>query len=181
MEKMKKRKILALGMIILVCSVGLIIAQENLVKTKKQVNGHDNIRPKLNNSELAEILERHGMYIDPETGLFKIKTEGGIPEAGISEAELKEILEMANLKNYRDPITGEINFTKLAKFDPVEEVVKRLKGRGYDDSEIIEILRKHGMIWDPETGCTAIGLTSEDLGFKRLPKLYNSADNKTFV
>lgn len=82
MEKMK-RKILVLGMIILlVCSVGLIIAQENLVKTKKQVNGHDNIRPKLNNSELAEILERHGMLIDPETGMFKIKTEGGIPEAG---------------------------------------------------------------------------------------------------
>ena len=101
-EKMKKRKILALGMIILVCSVGLIIAQEN-VKTKKQVNGHDNIRLRLNNSELAEILERHGMYIDSETGLFKIKTEGGIPEAGISEAELKEILEMANLKNHKDP------------------------------------------------------------------------------
>ena len=181
MEKMKKRKILALGMIILVCSVGLIIAQEN-VKTKKQVNGHDNIRLRLNNSELAEILERHGMYIDPETGLFKIKTEGGIPEAGISGAELKEMLERANLKNYRDPITGKINFTKLAKsVDPVKEVVKRLKGRGYNDSEIIEILRKHGMIWDPETGCTAIGLTSEDLGFKRLPKLYNPADNKTFV
>jgi len=173
-EKMK-RKILALGiLIILVCSVGLIIAQE---KTKKQVNGHD-IR--LNNSELAEILERHGMYIDPETGLFKIKTEGGIPEAGITGAELKEMLERANL-NYKDPITGEINFTKLAKFDPVEEVVKRLKGRGYNDSEIIEILRKHGMIWDPETGCTAIGLTSEDLRFKQLPKLNNPADNKTFV
>ena len=43
------------------------------------------------------------MYIDSETGLFKIKTEGGIPEAGISEAELKEILEMANLKNHKDP------------------------------------------------------------------------------
>ena len=121
------------------------------------------------------------MYIDPETGLFKIKIEGGIPEAEITGAELKEMLERANLKNYKDPITGEINFTKLAKFDPVEEVVKRLKGRGYNDSEIIEILRKHGMIWDPETGCTAIGLTSEDLGFKHLPKLYNPADNKTFV
>ena len=180
-EKMKKRKILALGILImLVCSVGLIIAQENLVKTKKQVNGHDNIRLRLNNSELAEILERHGMYMDTETGLFKIKTEGGIPEAGITGAELKEMLERANL-NYKDPITGEINFTKLAKFDPVEEVVKRLKGRGYNDSEIIEILRKHGMIWDPETECTAIGLTSEDLGFKRLPKLYNPVDNKTFV
>jgi len=95
-EKMKKRKILARGILImLVCSVGLIIAQEN-VNTKKRVNGYDNIR-RLNNSELAEILERHGM------------------------------------------------------------------------------------IWDPETGCTAIGLTSEDLGFKRLPKLYNPADNKTFV
>jgi len=179
-EKMKKRKILALGILImLVCSVGLIIAQEN-VNTKKRVNGYDNIR-RLNNSELTEILERHGMYIDPETGLFKIKTEGGIPKAGITGAELKEMLKRANLKNYKDPITGEINFTKLAKFDPVEEVVKRLKGRGYDDSEIIEILRKHGMIWDPETECTAIGLTSEDLGFKRLPKLYNPADNKTFV
>lgn len=60
-------------------------------------------------------------------------------------------------------------------------MVKRLKRRGYNDSEIIEILRKHGMIWDPETGCTAIGLTSEDLRFKHLPKLYNPADNKTFV
>ena len=59
---MKKRKILALGILImLVCSVGLIIAQEN-VNTKKRVNGYDNIR-RLNNSELTEILERHGMYI----------------------------------------------------------------------------------------------------------------------
>ena len=57
-EKMKKRKILARGILImLVCSVGLIIAQEN-VNTKKRVNGY--IR-RFNNSELAEILERHGI------------------------------------------------------------------------------------------------------------------------
>jgi uncharacterized membrane-anchored protein len=35
-EKMKKGKILAIGiLVILVCSVGLIIAQENLVKNEK--------------------------------------------------------------------------------------------------------------------------------------------------
>lgn len=174
---MKTRKILAIGtLVILVCSVGVVIAQENLVKNKKiQIKGY-------NNSELAEILESHGMVQDPETGLFKVKTEGGIPEAGISGAELKEMIAEANLKNFREPVTGEINYTKLANFtDPVTKIVRRLKERGYNDNAIIEILRKHGMVWNPETGGTGIGLTSEDLGFKHLPKLYNPGDNETFV
>jgi len=33
------------------------------------------------------------MIQNPETGMFEVKTEGGIPEAGVSEAELKEIIE----------------------------------------------------------------------------------------
>jgi len=125
-------------------------------------------------NELAKILDEHGMVQNPETGMFEVKTEGGIPEAGVSEAELKEIIEESNIKNFREPVTGKINYTKLANFtDPVTKIVGKLKERSYNDSEITEILEKHGMGWDPETGATWIGLSSEDLGLKHLPPRYD--------
>jgi hypothetical protein len=144
-EKMKTKNMFAIGIVaMLVLGVGLVVAQENHVK---------------NDNGLAEILNEHGMVQNPETGMFEVKTEGGIPEAGISEAELKEMIDKSNLENFRDPVTGKINHTKLANFtDPVTKIISRLKERGYNDSEITEILEKHGMGWCPETGATCIGI-----------------------
>ncbi|HIH97089.1 MAG TPA: hypothetical protein HA348_06400 [Thermoplasmata archaeon] len=167
MEKMKAKEILAIGiLVILVCSVGLVIAQENHVKS---------------NNGLAEILDEHGMIQNPETGLFEVKTEGGIPEAGLSEAELKEMIEESNLENFRDRVTGKINYTKLANFtDPVTEIISRLKERGYNDIEITEILEKHGMGWYPETGATYIGIGPTEEELKHLAPLYNPTDSETY-
>ncbi|HIH96291.1 MAG TPA: hypothetical protein HA348_02165, partial [Thermoplasmata archaeon] len=168
---MKAKEILAIGiLVILVCSVGLAIAQEKLVKTE----GYSN-------NELAEILNEHGMIQNPETGMFKVKTEGGIPEAGISGTELKEMIENANIKNFRDPGTGKINYTKLANFtDPVTKIISRLKERGYNDSEITEVLEKHGMGWYPETGATYIGIGPTEEELKHLAPLYNPTDSETY-
>jgi hypothetical protein len=168
---MKAKEILAIGiLVILVCSVGLAIAQEKLVKTE----GYSN-------NELAEILNEHGMVQNPETGMFEVKTEGGIPEAGISEAELKGMIDESNLKNFRDPGTGKINYTKLANFtDPVTKIISRLKERDYNESEITEILKKHGMGWDPKTGGTAIGISPTEDEAKHLAPLYNPTDSETY-
>ena len=173
---MKTKKILAIGIVaISVCGVGLVMAQENLVKNEKiQTKGY-------NNNEIAKILDEHGMVQNPETGMFEVKTEGGIPEAGVSEAELKEIIEESNIKNFREPVTGKINYTKLANFtDPVTKIVGKLKERSYNDSEITEILEKHGMGWDPETGATWIGIGPTEEELKHLAPLYNPTDSETY-
>ena len=163
----KAGKILAIGIVALVvCSVGLVVAQENHVKS---------------NNGLAEILDEHGMIQNPETGLFEVKTEGGIPEAGLSEAELKEMIEESNLENFRDRVTGKINYTKLANFtNPVTEIISRLKERDYNDSEITKVLEKHGMGWDPKTGGTAIGISPTEDEAKHLAPLYNPTDSETY-
>ncbi len=166
-----KKKILAIGIVaMLVLGVGLAIAQEKLVKTEEY-----------SNNELAKILNEHGMVQNPETGMFEVKTEGGIPEAGISGTELKEMIEESNLKNFRDPITGKINHTKLINFtDPVTKIVWKLKERGYSDSEITEILEKHGMGWYPETGATYIGIGPTEEELKHLAPLYNPTDSEIY-
>ncbi|MDI6885721.1 MAG: hypothetical protein QMD22_05120 [archaeon] len=138
------KKILTIGIIaVLVCSAGLVVAQENLAKNEGIIGeGYSD-------NEIAKILDEHRMIQDPETGLFRPKTEGGIPEAEMSGEEFKNLLEVANLNNFIDQKTGEVNYTKLANFtDPVTKIISRLEERGYNDSEITEILEKHGMGWD---------------------------------
>lgn len=98
------------------------------------------------------------------------ESTGGIPEAGISETELNNLIEAAKADNFIDPVTKEIDVTKLKDFKtPVEEIVEKLKGNGFTNSEIIEILKKYDMGYYPETGATWIGRTPTPEELQTLP------------
>jgi len=62
----------------------------------------------------------------------------------------------------------------------VTKIVGKLKERSYNDSEITEILEKHGMGWDPETGATWIGIGPTEEELKHLAPLYNPTDSETY-
>ncbi|MDD2665993.1 MAG: hypothetical protein PHD13_00565 [Methanocellales archaeon] len=180
------RKILAMSIVvILLCLVGLAIAQD---QSKDLVNSallnqeeyreivHDLLTGKIDkppgakdyvppaNDELlprpTPPVEQDRLIIDQKTLAKNNESEGtsGIPEAGISEMELNNLIEAAKADNFMDPVTKEIDVTKLQDFKtPVEEIVEKLKGNGFTDSEIIEILKKYDMGYYPETGATWMG------------------------
>ncbi|MEM0202751.1 MAG: hypothetical protein QXO16_01385 [Archaeoglobaceae archaeon] len=57
---------------------------------------------------------------------------------------------------------------KLRNFtSPVIVVVERLKAKGYSDEEVVEILKKYNMGYDPKTGATWIGIAPEEI--EKLP------------
>lgn len=109
-----------------------------------------------------------GLVVAQENLAKKNEAEstGGIPEAGVSETELNQLIEAAKIDNFIDPVTNEIGATRLKDFQtPVEKIVEKLKSNGYSEIEIVGILKKHGMGYYPETGATWIGRqpTSEEL------------------
>ncbi len=92
----------------------------------------------------------------------------GIPEAEISKEELENLIKSARLENFIDA-AGRFDEAKLKNFtNPVIVVVEKLKSKGYAENEIVEILKKYNMGYDP-SGATWIGRapTSEEL--KKLP------------
>ncbi|MFN3384040.1 MAG: hypothetical protein ACK401_04005 [Archaeoglobaceae archaeon] len=93
----------------------------------------------------------------------------GIPEAGISKEELMKLIESAKVEKFFDP-TGKFDEAKLRNFtSPVMVVVKKLKAKGYSDEEIVEILKKYNMGYDPKTGATWIGRTPTPEELEKLP------------